>query len=133
MSPFIKKGAILFIKPVRAKKLQIGDIVCAYQKKFITHRLIQKSKNKVFYITRGDALPLPDSPLRGSQILGKVTKIQAGRRMVNLEGKSAQLKAQLLAFFSLLTFKCPRLANLIKKIAKLPLARQLVLKYIYDY
>lgn len=135
MSPFIKKGTVLFIRPVQAKKLQIGDLVCAYQEKFITHRLIKKkkSKNKVFYIAKGDASPLPDPPLKGSQILGKVTKIKAGQRVVDLESKSAKLKARFLASFSLLTFKCPKLANLIKKIVKLLLFRKFVLKYIYDY
>ena len=73
MSPTIKTGAIVMIKPTSVYK--IGDII-TYQvgpskRDIVTHRII--SQNNDGFITQGDANNVADvKPVKKEQILGKV-------------------------------------------------------------
>lgn len=84
MAPLIPSGSRLFIRFFPKNKIKIGDIVFFKQDKdFLTHRLIYKSKK--LWLTKADASPLPDPPIKPNQILGKVTKIERNGKVFSPE------------------------------------------------
>jgi len=84
MVPLIPPRNRLFIKFCPRNKIKIGDIVFFKQNDaFSTHRLIYKSKR--LWLTKADASPLPDQPIKPAQILGKVTKIEKNGKIFSPE------------------------------------------------
>lgn len=72
MSPFIKDGDILICD--KQDEYNIGDVVLIKTDKFFCHRIILCSKDKSFYLTKGDNSLEPDGWLRKDKIIGKVKK-----------------------------------------------------------
>ncbi len=70
--------------------LQVGDIVMFRLPGGIAvvHRIFRIEGERI--ITLGDNLPDPDSPLHPSQILGKVVRIQRGRKTLLMDSKKMQ-------------------------------------------
>lgn len=107
MAPLIPPESHLFIKLCSPNKIKTGDIVFFKQNGgFLTHRLIYKPrvsprlkrgdrlssgagvpafKSKSFWLTKADASPLPDQPIKPDQILGKVTKIERDGKVFSPE------------------------------------------------
>ena len=108
MSPAIKKGDLLVVKPLSLEEAEIGEIV-AYRRDEIhsvltTHRVIQKGKERGrrYIITKGDRNPYRDFPLVSSQeVLGKVTGIKRNGQMISLESPFYRLHGYLRARLSL--------------------------------
>ena len=79
MFPFLMDADVLYVKRTPFSKLSINDFVTFLEnKKFITHRIIFKSRLglKPYIITKGDANLQPDKKVVPKQILGKVYKIK---------------------------------------------------------
>jgi uncharacterized repeat protein (TIGR01451 family) len=73
MLPQIQDGELVHVAPVRVDELRCGDIVLVEQgAKLRAHRLIGKDAGGDQFVTQGDASLEPDSPVRASQILGRV-------------------------------------------------------------
>ncbi|MFB3068203.1 MAG: signal peptidase I, partial [Acidobacteriota bacterium] len=92
MSPSIKKGELLIVKPIALEEAELGEIVAfrrdESQSVLTTHRVIQKGKEngRRYIITKGDRNPYRDFPLVSSQeLLGKVTGIERNGQVIWLE------------------------------------------------
>ncbi|MDB5185374.1 MAG: signal peptidase type [Candidatus Saccharibacteria bacterium] len=77
MSPLIRKGDAVFLKPVSPKQLRTGQIV-TYDRagrsgQLVTHRLIHITGSRL--TVQGDALTSPDPPVPESAIVGRVAVI----------------------------------------------------------
>lgn len=76
MAPHILKGDLVTVKSV--PDYQVGDVITytnpAEKSQTITHRIIYKEQDSMntTYLTQGDANPLPDAPIHGTDIVGKV-------------------------------------------------------------
>ena len=80
MSPFIKSGDILRVKPT--KKISVGDIILYKRGKcFTTHRVVgrRKIEKDYFFLTKGDALRSCDSLVSSSEVLGKVVTVKTSK------------------------------------------------------
>ena len=74
MQPALNPGDISLIVKVQPSTIQIGDIIQYYaQDEPIIHRVtnIQKSGNKLYFTTQGDANNAPDLPVSEDQVMGK--------------------------------------------------------------
>ena len=71
MSPTIRDGEIVEVKPVTLSELQEDDIVLAKSDcGFRLHRLVMIDRESECYITRGDSCQENDPPINRAQILG---------------------------------------------------------------
>ncbi|MCH6570804.1 MAG: signal peptidase I [Acidobacteria bacterium] len=108
MSPSIKKGELLIVKPIALEEAEIGEIVAfrrdESQSVLTTHRVIQKGKEsgQRYIITKGDRNPYRDFPLLSSQeLLGKVTGIERNGQVISLESPFYRIRGYLMARLSL--------------------------------
>ncbi len=107
MSPCIKKGDLLVVKPIALEEAEIGEIV-AYRKDeshsvLTTHRVVQQGKDgdQRYLITQGDRNLYRDFPLSPQHVLGKVTGIERNGLVISLETPFYRLRGYLKARLSL--------------------------------
>jgi hypothetical protein len=89
MLPSVWPGETLVVERVRQDQVRIGDIVLLKrQGGFCAHRVVEKvdgaDAESLPWITQGDALPVPDCPVAGSQLLGRVTYLIRGGKLVTV-------------------------------------------------
>ena len=85
MSPAIRDGEVVYVRPAAETNLCQGDIVLVKcEKGFRLHRLIREDSFRDVFITRGDCGQQDDPPVRREQILGVVVgkDVRVGRGMV---------------------------------------------------
>lgn len=76
MEPALSVGGVVFIKPVEAAAIEVGDII-AYgsQEEIITHRVVDvlNESGELSFVTKGDANQTPDLwPVLATSVVGKV-------------------------------------------------------------
>jgi signal peptidase I len=79
MLPTLWPGDILTVRSHRAEDLEPGDVMLyMVRERFFIHRVVSKRLigNELFLMARGDCMPEADPPVRGGQVLGKITEIQ---------------------------------------------------------
>ncbi len=74
MEPAIPVGSLIYVKPVKATELQVGD-VCTYYltdgETFVTHRVMSIDPDNQTLVTQGDANDVSDGDIQFSQVYGK--------------------------------------------------------------
>ncbi len=107
MSPCIKKGDLLMVKPIALWEAGIGEIV-AYRKEeshsvLTTHRVVARGKDRGqrYLITQGDRNLYRDFPLSPQDVLGKVVSIERKGQLISLETPFYRLRGYLIARLSL--------------------------------
>jgi hypothetical protein len=81
MLPSIWPGDVLNIESMAPEYAVLGDIVLVERNhRFFIHRLIEKHNSG--WITCGDSLPHNDLPVPPSSLLGKVSAIHRGHRVI---------------------------------------------------
>ena len=91
MVPTIWPGDSLVVEPATGNDVSAGDIVLFSNScRFVAHRLVEKenSTNPGELLTRGDAMPTADAPIRQSELLGRVS-------LVVRDGKCFEVKKTL--------------------------------------
>ncbi len=107
MSPSIKKGELLTVKPMALEEAEIGEIVAfrrdESQSVLTTHRVIQKGKERGrrYILTQGDRNPYRDFPLSPQEVLGKVVGLERKGHVISLETPVYRLRGYLIARLSL--------------------------------
>ncbi len=108
MSPCIRKGELLMVKPIVLEEAEIGEIVAfrrdESQSVLTTHRVIQKGKERghPYIITKGDRNLYRDLPLVSPQdVLGKVVGIERNGQVISLESPFYRIDGYLRARLSL--------------------------------
>ena len=107
MSPCIKKGDLLMVKPIAFEEAEIGEIVAfrrdESQSGLTTHRVIQKGKElgRRYLITKGDRNLYRDFPLSPQEVFGKVVGIERKGQLISLETPFYRLRGYLKARLSL--------------------------------
>ncbi len=85
MSPAIRDGEIVYVKPASGAALRRGDIVLVKgDRGFRLHRLVRADGCRDLFITRGDCGMEDDPAVRSEQILGVAIakEVRVGRRVV---------------------------------------------------
>ncbi len=108
MSPCIKKGDLLVVKPIAFEEAEIGEIVAfrrdESQSVLTTHRVVQQGKDgdQRYLITKGDRNLYRDFPLVSPvDVLGKVVGIERKGQLISLETPFYRLRGYLIARLSL--------------------------------
>jgi len=83
MLPSIWPGETLVVERVEQDQVRIGDVVLVGREgRLCAHRVVGAAgePSGTQWITQGDSLPVPDRPVAGNELLGRVTHlIRAGR------------------------------------------------------
>jgi signal peptidase I len=83
MLPTVWPGDTLVVERVDPDQVHVGDIVLVGRDgRLCTHRIVSVAEGcgNPHWITQGDALPAPDRPVAGNELLGRVAYlIRAGR------------------------------------------------------
>jgi len=89
MSPFIRNGEIIEIRPIESRKIKSGDIIFyrANPNKLITHRVIKRilENGKIVFITKGDRSPTFDERVYSGDVLGKVVAVEKNGRIIRFD------------------------------------------------
>jgi len=85
MSPAIRDGEVVYVKPAVPAELRRGDIVLVNgERGFRLHRLVMADADRDVYVTRGDCGQQDDPAVSGKEILGVAVakELRLGRWMV---------------------------------------------------
>lgn len=83
MAPFIRDGDILTISRLKNSRIKIGQIVAVVdpeRKRMMVHRIVRRKGRH--YVVKGDNLLSSDGSFSSYEILGVVTKIERGNRVI---------------------------------------------------
>ncbi|MDT8381833.1 MAG: S24/S26 family peptidase [Brevefilum sp.] len=89
MKPLVRDGDILLIEPLGQRLPRLGDVVLCQTAKgrVLAHRVIgRQGKPGVYtYLIQGDRAAHSDGWMELEQIWGRVSKLERGDRVINLE------------------------------------------------
>jgi hypothetical protein len=88
MSPFIRHGEDVTISPVKYEDLRCGDIIVyRNEDRFKIHRFLWliTIANTTYIVSRGDRAINPDPPVPLHLLLGKVTLVHRGDKVIDFE------------------------------------------------
>jgi signal peptidase I len=83
MLPSLWPGDLLTIQSAAYDEVVAGDIVLVMREnRFFVHRAIERKqdRDRLLWITRGDAVPHCDPPIAASELLGRVAGIHRANR-----------------------------------------------------
>jgi signal peptidase I len=103
MFPAIRSRDTIIIAPRSGEEPNIGEIIIYREGMLlVAHRLIEKRwENGVrILITKGDYHRNPDDPITILQLLGKVIRIERGKRIFRMEAPSSWFRNRMLAWLS---------------------------------
>lgn len=114
MWPFIKDGDVLTVSPLSGRIPGKGDVV-AYaspnEKRLRVHRVVDTPQNGGFMI-KGDNSDVTDESVPLNDVLGRITKIERGKKTLSLGIGPEGLFIALLSQKSILTGIIRILANI---------------------
>ena len=89
MLPWIKDGDMLTIQPLTMDQIRPGHVVLypSVRERLIVHRVlrVQSSGSQKILVTRGDASPKSEERIESEKILGRVTRIHRGSKVIQLD------------------------------------------------
>jgi hypothetical protein len=110
MLPFLRDGDVLVVRPIGARGVRIGDVLCYEPPSggLCLHRVVARGERG--FVTRGDALRyLEDVP--ETAVLGVVTARDRRGRTVALDTLAAHRRARLIALGAPALARCLPLAR----------------------
>lgn len=95
MLPTVWPGETLVVERVKPEKIRIGDLVLVGRDSGLcAHRVIGTAGDLEHpqWITQGDALPVPDRPVAGNELLGRVTYLIRGGRLIEVPAQLSMVE-----------------------------------------
>jgi signal peptidase I len=103
MHPVIRHGDVLLVAPLE-RPAQPGEILLYRDAagRPVAHRLIgfTSGDDGPALVLKGDSAAAPDLPVRPAQVLGRVSTLERGGRLINPHGMQSRLGCRLYAAFS---------------------------------
>jgi signal peptidase I len=101
MLPTVRPGDVLVVERVDLQSIKTGDVVVtARDYEFVSHRVISiENDAEELFITRGDTSAIDDSPVRQSDLLGRVTHVIRKGRVISLPSRLRTIDAISAAIF----------------------------------
>jgi hypothetical protein len=104
MRPLVRDGDILLIQPLGQKHPSLGDVVLCQtgSGRVLAHRVIrhQKTIKGIAFMLQGDNVNHADGWIGQEQIWGRVSKLERGGRVINLENPFVKALGKYAAFRS---------------------------------
>ena len=90
MLPSVWPGETLVVERVQPDQVHIGDLVLVGREgRLCAHRVIGTAGDcqNPRWITQGDALPVPDRPVAGNELLGRVAHLVRAGKLIAVPAK----------------------------------------------
>lgn len=131
MKPLVRDGDILLIEPLGQRLPRLGDVVLCQTAngRVLAHRVIKRQGKPggYTYLIQGDVVADPDGWITRDQIWGRVSKLERGGNVINLENPFVKALGKYSAFRSRFGWGSKRLHTLGAVIArKLPYIGSLI-------
>jgi signal peptidase I len=88
MSPLVRDGDVLLVRPVDMAAVRVGDLVLCSSEggRVVVHRVIRREVNQEghWFTVQGDAVARPDGLIPGAQVYGRVVAIERGAARIEL-------------------------------------------------
>ncbi len=122
MKPLVRDGDILLIQPLGHLQPRLGDVVLCQTGSgcVLAHRVIrhQKTIKGIAFMLHGDNVNHSDGWIGQEQIWGRVSKLERGGRVINLENPFVKALGKYAAYHSRFGWGSKRLHTLGAVIAK---------------
>ncbi|WP_440603800.1 S24/S26 family peptidase [Bacillus sp. GB_SG_008] len=116
MYPLIKEGDICRFIPLGSKEVKKGEVLLfvSNQGQLIGHRYYDNfvEKGVLYYVCKGDTNISVDSPIKKSQLIGKLVFIKKKKFQLNSQGFIAQLWGGIVLTFPSLPRGCKKYLDL---------------------
>jgi signal peptidase I len=90
MAPSIRPGDLVSVQPASVTEVSPGEIVVfAREGRLIVHRVTfsTSSNGEPHLVTRGDRARRNDAPVSGSELIGRVTRIERGPSRISVPSR----------------------------------------------
>lgn len=87
MSPALRKGDVLTIKPASIDKIGVGNLVYFRKGSVLVVRRVIRSvikRGKTYLITKADSSSTPEKVVKASQVFGKVSRLERNGRKIGV-------------------------------------------------
>jgi len=88
MSPLLRDGDVVWVRPVEVASVRIGDVVLGSNEtgRIVVHRVVGKGTGPTgsWFVLQGDQVARPDGLIPGAQIYGQVETIERGALQIDL-------------------------------------------------
>lgn len=101
MYPAIRDGETITAEPVKVADIVCGDILlCRSRGRLLAHRVTAVDERGAVRTlrTRGDTNVGWDAPVAEADVIGRVTAVARGSRVVRLDGRAARLRHRVRAW-----------------------------------
>ena len=123
MRPLVRDGDVLFVEPVDASGISVGDVVLCRDSngRVLVHRVIRRSKDRsnTRFLIHGDQVSRPDGWFTADQVLGRVSSFERDRVHVDMRqpalrflGSLAVLRSRMHLVNGLFCYASPLLKHL---------------------
>jgi len=125
MSPLVRDGDVLLVRPVHPAAVQIGDLVlCSSEgRRVVVHRVIRKqvSQERLRFTVQGDQVARPDGLIPGGQVYGRVLAIERDAAQIDMDRPVMRMLGWLAALRSRWNLGCrPGLRLATRLVKRLP-------------
>jgi hypothetical protein len=95
MLPTIFPGDILMVERIDEDQVNLGDVILASRDGwFCAHRVVAKSEDcGPSWLTQGDAMAIPDRPVKPSEVLGRVAYVTRRGKRIALPAKLSVIES----------------------------------------
>lgn len=104
MSPLVRDGDVLLVRPVNARTIRVGDVVlCSTEPgRVVVHRVIRRERGPGgdWFTVQGDALAGPDRPVPAAQVYGRLATIERGGKRIVVDRPAMRMLGRLVALRS---------------------------------
>lgn len=94
MIPLVRDKDVLLVEPVK-NLVRIGDIIlCSVQPdRVVVHRVIRRRSAPYgfYFLVQGDQAAQPDGWIQQAQVLGRVTEIERGERLLDMHSPAVRV------------------------------------------
>lgn len=115
MTPLIRPGDVVIVKPAALHQLACGDVVTVRRPSgdIVSHRIIIRSDTAL--VTKGDNMRRPDPVWHAGDVLGRVVIIERGDTRIDLRSPRLQVVGWLVSRLSRLEMYIFRIGRWLKR------------------
>lgn len=104
MSPLVRDGDIVLVRPTGAREVRVGDVVIlrAEPEHLIVHRIVRRHLRAegTVVTVQGDQVSVPDGVFPAAQLLGRVVEIERDGRQIEVGRPMMRVLGRLAAYRS---------------------------------
>lgn len=102
MSPLLRDGDVVWVRPVEPGSVEVGDVVLCSPGdsppgRVVVHRVVRRRtlSGGLSFVVQGDRVAQPDGMIPGAQVYGRVAAIEREGRQIEMDRPLVRLLGRL--------------------------------------